>query len=419
MKYKFTKFEDIKIGEKTEFERKISEEDIDLFAKITGDFNPVHVDNDFASKTRFKGRISHGMLTASFLSRAIGMSLPGTGALFISLNCKFLSPVKINDNIRVIVTVDDKHLSTSVLGLRAEILNQAGDYVIDGKAKVMVMVDDTEVKLCDNKQVEETISTREICDMGEKKSNELEGKVALVTGSSRGIGAAIVKCLALSGANVVVNYVKDFESANKVADEINSVGPGKAITVQADVSNAGEVNNMFAGIRRELGEVDILVNNASRSLDNKAFLSLEWEDIQVHLNLILKGTYNCCMEAVSGMKKHGNGKIVNIISSLIYKPQKSMVSYMTAKYGLLGLSKSLALELSTFDITVNSVSPGMTDTDLVKHLSEYSRKITGARLPLKRLATPEDIAKVVLFLSGQGSDYMTGVDIPVCGGEYI
>lgn len=415
-----TKFENIQIGDTTEFERKIGADDIDSFAKITGDFNPLHIDEAFARQTRFGGRIAHGMLTASFISQAIGMFLPGPGALYLSQYLEFFAPVRIGDRIRVVVTVERKHESINVISLRTEIFNQESALVVNGNAKVMVLPNLREEKHKVSENKKETIFTDKIYSLreGENKMN-LKDKVALVTGSGRGIGAEISRVLSSAGASVVINYINNAESAIKIADDINKSGPGKAIIIKADVSNLDEVKRMFAGVRSKFGEIDILVNNASPPLDNKAFVSTEWNDFDKHINTLIKGAYNCCLEAVEGMKKKGRGKIINLLSSIIYKPQKSMASYMTAKFGLLGMSKSMALELAPFNITVNSVSPGMTDTDLIAHLPDNIKKFAGGRLPLKRIATPTDIAKVVEFLASDYSDYMTGVDIPVCGGENI
>ena len=414
----FTSFDDIRIGDKAEFERVISTEDVDLFAKLTGDFNPVHINDAYAMKTRFKGRVAHGMLTASFISRIIGMTLPGRGALYLSQNCEFLVPVKIGDRIRVVVVVEQIHKSTNILSLKTRIFNHEGTLVINGNAKVMVMPDLQEEKIKSIEDEGKIIASEQASDHLEDEIN-LKNKVVLVTGSGRGIGAGIAHILSLAGASVVINYLKDNASADQVADEINRSGRGRAIAVKADISDSGEVKDMFTRIREKFGDIDILINNASPSLNNKAFVSTGWSDFETHINTILNGTYNCCQEAIEGMKRKGGGKIINIVSSIIYRPQKSLSSYMTAKFGLMGMSKGMALELATFNISVNTVSPGMTDTDLIGHIPELIKKTAGARLPLKRIATPRDIAKVVLFLASSGADYMTGVDIPVCGGENI
>lgn len=416
-----TRFEEIKVGDKSEFERRITADDIDLFAKITGDFNSLHMDDAFALRARFGGRVAHGMLTASFISRIVGMSLPGSGALYLSQHCEFLAPVKIGDILKVVVSVERKHESVNVLSLKTEIFNQEAKQVLIGSAKVMVMPD---VSKNTHAEQESKIKAkfldkapRELREGDNKMS--LKNKIALVTGSGRGIGAEISRLFASSGAWVVINYVNDSESADRVADDINKDGYGRAIAVKTDVSDSQEVKRMFERISKEFGEVDILVNNASRPLDNKGFVSTQWSDFDRHITTLIKGAYNCCLEAIGGMKAKGGGKIINILSSIIYKPQKSMVSYMTGKFGLLGMSRSMALELSAFNITVNSVSPGMTDTELIAHIPDNIKKALGARLPLKRVAAPSDIAKVVEFLASSYSDYMTGVDIPVCGGEHI
>src|SRR3989338_1060615 len=291
----FTSFDDIRIGDKAEFERVISTEDVDLFAKLTGDFNPVHINDAYAMKTRFKGRVAHGMLTASFISRIIGMTLPGRGALYLSQNCEFLVPVKIGDRIRVVVVVEQIHKSTNILSLKTRIFNHEGTLVINGNAKVMVMPDLQEEKIKSIEDKGKIIASEQASDHLEDEIN-LKNKVVLVTGSGRGIGAGIAHILSLAGASVVINYLKDNASADQVADEINRSGRGRAIAVKADISDSGEVKDMFTRIREKFGDIDILINNASPSLNNKAFVSTGWSDFETHINTILNGTYNCCQE---------------------------------------------------------------------------------------------------------------------------
>lgn len=246
----------------------------------------------------------------------------------------------------------------------------------------------------------------------------LRDKVAIVTGSSRGIGAATVKLLAAHGAKVAVNYAQNREKGEKVLDEITRAG-GKAILVRADVTVREDVEAMVEKTEDALGPVDILVNNAGIHFPVTSFLQYRWEDFEKKVLGEMKALYYPCQAVVPGMVERGAGCIVNISSGLSRVPGPGFVAHSTAKSALDGFSKSLALELGPGGIRVNVVAPGATDTDAIAFMPKEMRERITAHTPLRRFGQPEDVAGAVLFFCADWSRFVTGTYLPVCGGNQM
>ncbi|WP_022851335.1 3-oxoacyl-[acyl-carrier-protein] reductase [Limisalsivibrio acetivorans] len=245
----------------------------------------------------------------------------------------------------------------------------------------------------------------------------LEGKVALVTGGSRGIGRTVALKLASLGANVAVNYASSSAKAEEVVKEIEESG-GKALAVKANVADEPSVKEMFASIEKELGTVDILVNNAGITKDG-LIMRMKTEDWDAVIDANLKGAFLCTRFAVKGMMKKRYGKIINISSVVGFMGNAGQANYVTSKSGLTGLTKSSALELSARGIRVNAVAPGFIETDMTGGLDEDVKNQMLERIPLKTFGSGEDVAGAVAFLAGSDSDYITGETIHVNGGMYM
>ena len=243
----------------------------------------------------------------------------------------------------------------------------------------------------------------------------LRDKVAIVTGSSRGIGAATAKLLAAHGAKVTVNYAQSREKGEKVVDEIARAG-GKAILVHADVTEREDVEAMLEKTEAALGPVDILVINASIHFPVTPFVQYKWEDFEKKVLGEMKALYYPCQAVVPGMVQRGAGCIVTISSGLSRVPGPGFVAHSTAKSALDGFSRSLALELGPRGIRVNVVAPGATDTDAIAFMPKEMRERVAAHTPLRRFGQPEDVAGAVLFYCADWSRFVTGTYLPVCGG---
>lgn len=243
---------------------------------------------------------------------------------------------------------------------------------------------------------------------------QLEGKVALVTGASRGIGKAIALMLAENGADIAVNFAGSTAAAEAVAAEIEKMGR-KAILVQGDVSKAEACAEIVDKVVNELGHIDILVNNAGITRDT-LLLRMKEEDWDAVLNTNLKGVFNCTKAAVKYMAKQRSGSIVNISSVVALMGNAGQANYAAAKAGILGFTRSVAKEMAARGIRVNAVTPGFIKTDMTSVLSEKVVAAMEASIPLARLGEPEDIAKAVLFLVSDNAAYITGQTLHVDGG---
>ncbi|MBD0380392.1 3-oxoacyl-[acyl-carrier-protein] reductase [Paenibacillus sedimenti] len=245
----------------------------------------------------------------------------------------------------------------------------------------------------------------------------LTGKVALVTGASRGIGRAIALHLAESGADVVVNYAGSEGAAQEVVELIEAMGR-KAVKLRADVSSYQESEELVKQTLEILGKIDILVNNAGITRDNLIMRMKEEEFDQV-IATNLKGVFNCVKAVTRPMMKQRSGRIINISSVVGVLGNPGQANYVAAKAGVIGLTKATARELSSRGITVNAVAPGFIETDMTDKLSAEMRDHMLKQIPLERLGQPDEIAKVVRFLASDDAAYMTGQTLHVDGGMYM
>ena len=244
----------------------------------------------------------------------------------------------------------------------------------------------------------------------------LQGQIALITGGGRGIGASCAQLLAANGAAVGVNYVSNADAAASVVDSITAKG-GKAIAVKADVRDRGEVQSMVQTVQDQLGPIDILVNNANINFPIQPFMEFTWEEMYAKLTGEIGASFHCCQAVIPGMLKKGVGRIINISSGLSRTPGNGFVAHTTAKSGLDAFTKALALELGPQGITVNTVAPGLTETDATAGMPKEAKDGAAAHTPLQRIGQPEDVAGAVLFFASGHSGFITGTWVPVDGGS--
>jgi len=391
----FADFETIAVGETRSLTRTIGEADVRRFVELTGDDNPLHVDRDFAEGTSFKDVVVHGMLGASFISTVIGTQLPGPGALWVSQNLDFLLPVRLGDELTVSCTVTKKHERERLLELETRIVNQNRQTVLSGHGKVKVLAGRPAAPAP---------------AAGERP------QVAIVTGGAGGIGAAICRRLAAAGNRVVINYMGRREKAEALAAELAG-DEARAVAVQADISTEEGVRRLFDAAMKAFGGIGILVNNASPKLNPKPFGASEWSDFETHINVQLKGAYLLTRAVVPQMAERRWGRIVNISSQAIDGPPTAgWTAYASAKAALAMMSRYLAAELGPMGVTVNSVSPGMTETSLIGDIPEKLQMMVARQTPLRRLATPDDVAAAVAHLVSDDAAFVTGHVLRVNGG---
>lgn len=243
---------------------------------------------------------------------------------------------------------------------------------------------------------------------------KLEGKTAVVTGASRGIGRAIALELAKEGANVVVNYSGSKEKAEEVVEEILKMDR-KAIAVQANVADPDSVQQLMKAALDEFGSIDILVNNAGITRDNllMRMKEEEWDEV---INTNLKGVFLCTKAVTRQMMKQRSGRIINIASVVGVTGNAGQANYTAAKAGVIGLTKTAARELASRNILVNAVAPGFITTEMTEKLPEDVKNTMLTQIPLAKFGKPEHVAKAVVFLASDDAEYITGQVLHVDGG---
>lgn len=391
------KYSEINIGDKETLTHVITKSDIEKFVELTGDDNRLHVDENYARTTAFKKPVVHGMLGASFISTIIGTKIPGDGALWFSQSLEFLLPVRIGDELTVIAEVTKKNDKENIIELKTDILNQNRQVVTKGIAKVKVV----------EQIVEVTEETKE------------EGpKTALVIGGTGGIGKATCLQLAKDGFNLVIHYNKNKSAAEDIKTEAEKNGI-KAIVVKADILNDKDIDEAIEKAIRAFGRIDVIVNSAAAVIPNIKVQDLVWNDFVQQIELNIKSTFAIIKAVLPHMIKNNYGKIINIGSLAADKPNADWSPYITAKAALIGLTKSMAFELAPKGIRINMVTPSLVSTELTADIPEKFKLLTAAQTPLRRLASASDVAGTISFLASAKSDFLTGENIRLNGGQVM
>ena len=253
--------------------------------------------------------------------------------------------------------------------------------------------------------------------MNQKTGINLDGKSAIVTGGSRGIGAAISLNLAQYGADVAIIDIDHLDEAENTVKQITSLDR-KGIVIKADTTVYKDAAKIVDNVIKEFGRLDILINNAGINQDGVIWKMTEeqWDKV---IDVNLKGYFNYIRAAAPVFREQGSGKIVNISSINGLRGKFGQANYSAAKAGIIGLTKTLAKELGKYNVCVNAVAPGLIETDMMKQASEELRKTALEEIVLKKLGQPEDVANAVVFLCSELADHITGEVIKVDGGQYI
>ncbi|MGB9992640.1 SDR family oxidoreductase [Massilia sp. SM-13] len=389
--------ESFHVGQSVSFSHQISQRDIDRFVELTGDDNPMHVDAAFAAETQVKTPVAHGMLTASFISTVIGKHLPGPGALWVSQKIEFLSPVRVGDRIEIAAEIRKLHVGNRLLTIGIDIRNHLNRAVIRGECVV--------------RWPEPAVETPAAAPAPGMR-------VALVTGASRGIGAEIAKRLAAQGYFVYINYQSSQGKALAVLDEIRAAG-GNGELVRGDAFDEKAVQQIFSEIRLRHQRLDLLVNNAAPSIHETDFFELDWEQFSSQFLPPVRSMFLCIKEALPLFETAGGGAVINIGSVVVdYDPPAKWLGYNLGKGCIHLMTRNLAASLGSKGVRINTVAPGLTETDMTVDMPERQRMLLKMKTPSGRLAAPSDIAATVAFLAGEGAGQISGQVLRVNGGIF-
>ena len=392
-------YSEIYIGLAKEIKHKITTKDIDKFIDLTGDDNKLHIDKDFASKTKFKQPVVHGMLGASFISAVIGTKLPGDGALWFSQSIEFVLPVRVNDSLTIRAEVIKMEDREQIIHLKIEIKNQKRQIVIKGTSKVQLVSPIVEEK------------------KDQRKLNK-KAKSVLVVGASGEIGSAVALALAKDGFEVALHYFSNLDRVKGIKKKIDAEGINSRI-YQCDITNDLEVAEFCQDLISDLGNLDVMINCSTARITDIQFEKLDWNDINEHFTNQIKGNFNLCKHLVDKFKKQKSGKIITLNSQALDAPVSNWLHYITGKGALYGFTKALAYELAPHGIQVNSISPGLTDTNIIADLPEKVKLLMIAKTPLRKIANPDDIANLAVFLSSDKANFFCGETFRLNGGQYM
>ena len=372
----------------------VTEELVNKFAVLTGDYNPLHMSEDFASQTVFGSRVAHGMIAGSFVSTLIGMHLPGPGALWLSQDFKFLAPVRIGDQLKLLAQVSAKSEMQGIVTLDVSAMNQAGILVLKGKGEVKLMTETPKQNI--------------------KPLNQCR---VLVTGTSRGLGAAIAQEFGSQGSDVWINYRNSQKEAEGVASSINSKG-GKAHLVQADITTDEGVESLLKKLSDQ--SVDILILNAVDHFKQAPLLELSQEDFEKGLDYGLRAPLKLLRGVLPKMVEAKFGRIVSVLSVASFgAPPAGFAAYNVNKKALEAITRSIAVEYGRYNICANMISPNMLRTDLTSNTSERAKQLVEAQTPLKRLASLNEVAANAVFLCRPEASYINGHNLVISGGSLM
>jgi len=368
---------------------------VESFAQFSGDRNPLHLQAESAREYGFARPVAHGAIQSAIVSRLIGMKVPGPGAVWMNQSMDWMKPVFVGDTICVEAEIESVSAGAATLSLILRATNQNQEAVMKGSAKVKVAV----------KLAEDTAGTP-----------PKEPRVALVTGGSRGIGAAIARAFAAAGMEVAIACKSNRPAAEEVVRQIVTAG-GRARCWVTGLESEGSGTALVNEVLAAYGRVDVIVHAATQPVPAMVFSELKTEDLRAYHRMHVEVPLELVQAATPGMTERRFGRFIFLGTSYLFgTPPSKMAAYIAAKQGLWGLVRSLALELGPQQITANMLSPGITITDLTADIPQRFKETEARRVPVRRLAVPEDVAQAAVFLASEAAGYISGQNLPLTGG---
>ncbi|MEQ8667434.1 MAG: SDR family oxidoreductase [Rhodospirillales bacterium] len=383
------------VGDQVVVMHLFSTDDVESFANLTGDRNPIHSDSEFAAKAGIGRPVIHGMLAASFISSLIGNRIPGPGALWLSFNIDWLKPIRVNDNVKFVASVTAVHESSETLDLKIRGLDAASeDPHFEAKATVALPA----------QQVRDVAAAPGVAD-------PLEGKRFIITGGGGGVGSAAAQMIAGQGGRLTL-LGRDVGRMRSVAE---SLGPSCDGLMSIDLRDARSIEKSCRAILDE-GRIDGIVHTAAAPLIP---IRLDERDAREELEAQLEVGPTALQILTQQLRSGMNvgASICAVLSQdILDMPVEGHGAYTAAKFATLGLIRSLAVELGRDGIRANAVSASMMSTMFTENVSPSIKRIEASRNPMRQLCTPQDVASAIVFLLGPHAAFVNGANIPVTGG---
>jgi 3-oxoacyl-[acyl-carrier protein] reductase len=389
-------------GKKFVLKRKITKKDIKIFSNLSGDKNPLHIDQEYSKKMGFGKIVAHGMLSESFISAIIGNNLPGPGSLWAEKNIKFLKIVREGDIVILKSEIKEIHEANNLAIVEIKAFNQFKELVFDSTNKIILPKN---AKVKKNQNGKKKLINQKL---KEKKIN-VKKNLAIVIGASGGIGIEVTKKLLKKNFSVIAFYNSSFKDLKKL-----KISNKNLSYYNLNLKNKKSLEKCLDIIKKN--HPTHFINCFSPKIYPINFEKITNQDFDHYFDKSLINIFLIIKECVKKFKLIDRGNIIEISSIYLKLPELNLLPYITFKGSMSAMIKSLSAELASYNIRANSVMAGVTDTQQISDMSYKQKLLLAAKTPLQRIAKPVDIANVVYFLSSNESEFITGSSIDVNGG---